>query len=309
VTELFDAFPSLMGAIFIAVGLLFSEKFIFSFLRFFGVFTTVDEQQAKVYELFGNVIGVIDEPGFHFLWPRFGWRALIVNYVGTVYLRDKRLDQQYIRSTPVNSEEGAPMGVGVWYELMITDPVAHIYRNTDARGSLAANVSNATVKCLSNQKLEEMLENRHHMSQMVRKEVSILASEWGYALGSTYIRKVHFRDREMIHQIEEKVVNRLRQVTSAIRQDGTNQVNIITSSADAQAAVEFARAAARRPEIVGKVLADVGRDPVIADALFEILETQRLLQSKSDIILVPRDRGLLTPLLASSPPGSGSNLQ
>lgn len=300
--ELFDAFPSLMTAVFIAAGLIFGEKLLFSFLRFFGVFTTVNEQEAKVYELFGNVIGVIDEPGLHFLWLRFSWRALIVNYFGTVYVRDKRLDQQYIRSTPVNSEEGAPMGVGVWYELMITDPVAHIYRNTDARGSLAANVSNATVKCLSNQKLEEMLENRHQMSQMVRKEVSLLAAEWGYALGSTYIRKVHFRDREMIHQIEEKVVNRLRQVTSAIRQDGTNQVNIITSSADAQAAVEFARAAARRPEIVGKVLALVGSDPEIANALFEILETQRLLSSKADVILVPRDRGLLTPLLATTAP-------
>ncbi|MBL0160930.1 MAG: hypothetical protein IPP47_28180 [Bryobacterales bacterium] len=36
----------------------------------------------------------------------------------------------------------------------------------------------------------------------------------------------------MIRQIEEKVVNRLRQVTSAIKQDGANQVSIITSSAE-----------------------------------------------------------------------------
>jgi hypothetical protein len=33
---------------------------------------------------------------------------------------------------------------------------------------------------------------------------------------------VHFRDVGMIKQIEEKVVNRLRQVTAAIKQDGTN---------------------------------------------------------------------------------------
>ena len=36
----------------------------------------------------------------------------------------------------------------------------------------------------------------------------------------------------MIRQIEEKVVNRLRQVTSAIRQDGANRVNIIASTAE-----------------------------------------------------------------------------
>jgi hypothetical protein len=43
---------------------------------------------------------------------------------------------------------------------------------------------------------------------------------------------VHFRDLAMIRQIEEKVVNRLRQVTSAIKQDGANQVNIIKSTAE-----------------------------------------------------------------------------
>ncbi len=32
----------------------------------------------------------------------------------------------------------------------------------------------------------------------------------------------------MMRQIESKVVNRLRQVTAAIKQDGANQVSIIT---------------------------------------------------------------------------------
>jgi hypothetical protein len=86
----------------------------------------------------------------------------------------------------------------------------------------------------------------------VRDDVSDKSKEWGYSLGTVYVRKVHFRDASMIQQIEEKVVNRLRQVTSAIRQDGTNQVNLITSTAARQAAVEFAKAAAMRPFIVGE---------------------------------------------------------
>jgi hypothetical protein len=121
-----------------------------------------------------------------------------------------RLDQEYIRSTPVNSEEGAPMGIGIWYEMQISDPVAYLFKNADPRGSLAANISNSTVRCLSNMKLADMLENRHVMSQTVRDEVSAKSLEWGYRLGSIYIRKVHFRDAAMIKGIEAKVVNRLR---------------------------------------------------------------------------------------------------
>jgi hypothetical protein len=41
----------------------------------------------------------------------------------------------------------------------------------------------------------------------------------GYRLGYIHIRKLHFRDTNLLKQIEEKVVNRLRQVTPAIKQE------------------------------------------------------------------------------------------
>ena len=164
-------------------------------------------------------------------------------------------------------------------------------------------MSNATVRSLSNMKLARLLEDRHELSQTVRDEVSPRSQDWGFRLGSVYIRKVHFRDAGMTHQIEEKVVNRLRQVTSAIRQDGANQVSVITSSADRTAAVEFARAAAIRPEIVGAALREIAADREIAGAMFEVLETQRLLASPARITLLPpvsaADRGQLVAQLAA----------
>jgi len=275
-------------------------------LRALGCYAIVEERRCRVYVLFGKVVGVLDEPGLHFLWFRLGWRAPIVNWIGTCYEIDLRLDQEYLRSAPVNSEEGAPMGIGIWYEMFISDPVAYLFKNTDPRGSLAANVSNSTVRCLSNMPLAEMLSSRHSMSQTVRNEVSPLSHDWGYKLGSIYIRKVHFRDADMIHQIESKVVNRLRQVTSSIKQDGTNQVNIITSTAERQAAVEFAKAGAVRPEIVGMALEEISRDPDVAEAMFKVLETQKLLSGKAAITLVPARSSLLSDLIAA-PGGPGAS--
>jgi hypothetical protein len=115
-----------------------------------------------------------------------------------------------------------------------------------------------------------------------------------------YIRKVHFRDATMIKQIEEKVVNRLRQVTSSIKQDGANQVSIITNTAQRQAAIEFAKAAATRPRIVGAGLQQIAQDPDIFRALFDILEAQKLLEGEADITLVPRGNELLPQLIAAS---------
>lgn len=279
--------------------LLFGEPIFRWFLRMFGLYAIVQEGTCHVYVLFGRVIGVLSEPGLQLLWLKLGPSALIVNWFGKRHVLDMRLDQVYLRSLPVNSEEGAPMGIGVWYEMYISDPVAYLFKNTDPRGSLSANVSSAAVRTLSNMPLEDMLMTRHVMSRSVRAEVSPKSHEWGYKLGSVYIRKVHFRDRMMIQQIEEKVVNRLRQVTSAIRQDGANRVSIITNSAERRAAVEFARAQGMRPQIVGAALQKIGEDQDVSNAMFEILETENLLKGQTEVLLLPKQKELLSQLLAA----------
>jgi regulator of protease activity HflC (stomatin/prohibitin superfamily) len=293
-----------MSDIFIAAGATFFGMFIiapifFGLLRAFGLYTIVGERQCKVYVLFGNVVLTLNEPGLHILLFKLGWKAPLVNWLGKCYRIDLRVDQEYLRSQPVNSEEGAPMGIGIWYEMFISDPESFLFKNADPRGSLAANVSNATVRCLSNMKLADMLESRHTMSQTVRTEVSHKSQEWGYKLGSVYIRKVHFRDSGMIRQIEAKVVNRLRQVTSAIKQDGANQVSVITSTAERQAAIEFAKAAGMRPQIVGKALQEIGRDPDILNAMFDAMEIEKLVAGEADIVLVPEGQELLKQMLAA----------
>jgi regulator of protease activity HflC (stomatin/prohibitin superfamily) len=269
--------------------------------RILGIYAIVEERQCLVYVLFGKVIGIIDEPGLHFLPPKLGWSALIVNWLGTCHTLDMRLDQEYLRSQPVNSEEGAPMGIGIWHEMFISDPVAYLFRNADPRGSLSANVSNSTVRCLSNMPLADMMVNRHSMSDTVRREVSPKSHEWGYKLGSIYIRKVHFRDADMIQQIESKVVNRLRQVTSAIKQDGANQVSIITSTAERQAAIEFAKAAAVRPQIVGETLHEISQRPAVAQGMFDVLEVQKIVASHAAVTLMPANSELVGQLLAAEP--------
>lgn len=288
---------------------------LLGFARFFGLYTQVEEMQSKVYVLFGKVVLILDQPGLHSPFLHLGPRALLLHLAGTAHTVDHRLDQEYLRSQPVNSEEGTPMGIGVWYEMRVGDPVEFLFRNTDPRGSLRANVANATVRCLSNMPLETLLEDRHKMSRIVRAEVSPKSEAWGYHLGSVYIRKVHFRDSNMIQQIEQKVVNRLRQVTSAIRQVGANQVALIKSTAEKEAASEFARAAAMRPFLVGKALQEIGQDKEILEAVFEILETQNMLAGEVDLTLIPAGvpGGLLSPLLASqsqqfhTPPSSHPN--
>jgi regulator of protease activity HflC (stomatin/prohibitin superfamily) len=285
-----------------------AEPILLGLGRIFGLYAVVRERTCRVYMLFGRVVGIVSEPGLVFLPGKLGPAAFVINFLGSCHVLDLRLDQEYLRSQPVNSEEGAPMGIGIWYEMWVSDPVSYLFKNTDPRGSLRANISNATVRCLSNMPLAEMLETRHTMSQTVRAEVTDKSQAWGYQLGSVYIRKVHFRDTDMIHQIEEKVVNRLRQVTAAIKQAGANQVSVITSSAEREAAVEFAKAAAIRPATLGAALQEIAREPAVAEALFDVLETQKIAAGSARITWLPEGpRGqVLATLLAAEGGGSGA---
>ena len=122
------------------------ENVTLKILRYFLFYTIVDESTCQVFTLFGKVVSMENRPGIHFLWPRLTYQALLIQTFGRVYRLDLRLDQTYLRSQPVNSEEGAPMGIGIWFEMYIINPVAFLFRNSDPKGSLEANVNNTTVK-------------------------------------------------------------------------------------------------------------------------------------------------------------------
>ncbi|MEI6715010.1 MAG: SPFH domain-containing protein [Verrucomicrobiota bacterium] len=253
-----------------------------SALQFWRV---LPERTVLVYTFFGKVIGKVEEPGLFFPLIRFGPKALLFPFFGKVYSVSSQLHQSYLRNQLVNSEEGAPMGVGVWFEMFVNDPEAFLFRNASPMGSLNANVATAVVKQLSNLKLDVLLEDRDALSRRVREEVSPTSSQWGFALGSTYIRKVAFRDLGMIAEIQRKVVNRLRQVTAAMKQAGDNTVAIIHSEADKQASQRLGQAQAVRPEVVGRALAEIQREPEVAQALFRLLDITATLKSPGKIVL------------------------
>ena len=207
-------------------GLLFIP-IILGLTRAFGIYSCVKECEAHVFTLFGKVIGTIDTPGLQFPVKHYGAKALLIPFFGKKYVVDTALRQHYLRSQMVNSEEGTPMGVGIWYEMQVKDPESFLFINANPDGSLQANVTSSTISTLSNLEMEKMLEDRHSLSRTVRQTVSPLSERWGYKLGSVYIRKVEFTDAHMVENITEKVVKRLVQVTSAMKQDGDNRVGLI----------------------------------------------------------------------------------
>lgn len=285
------------GNIFFFLAGLLVVPLALAICRGFGIYTIVGECETQVFTLFGKVIGTIDQPGLRLPIVDYGPRALLIPFFGKKHAVNTGLKQHYLRGQMVNSEEGTPMGVGIWYEMQVNDPVAYLFNNTDPEGSLQANVTSSTISALSNLEMDKMLENRHSLSRIVRETVSPLSEKWGYRLGSTYIRKVYFTDQQMVKNITEKVVKRLVQVTSAMKQDGENRVGLIRSETANKVSLQMAEASAVRPAVVGKALNEISRKDIeILNAVLDVIETNKLLESEASIDLVPGGTTVLVGL-------------
>jgi hypothetical protein len=92
----------------------------------------------------------------------------------------------------------------------------------------------------------------------------------------------------MVDNITEKVVKRLVQVTSAMKQDGENRVGLIKSETANKVSQKMAEASSMRPEVVGKTLNEISqRDPGILEAMMEVMEVERLLKSGAQVDILP----------------------
>jgi hypothetical protein len=181
--------------------------------------------------------------------------------------------------------------------MQVNDPQAFLFINANPDGSLQANVASSTISTLSNLEMEMMLENRHSLSRTVRQAVSPQSEKWGYRLGSVYIRKVAFTDRQMVDNITEKVVKRLVQVTSAMRQDGENRVGLIRSETAKKVSQKMAEAAAARPTVVGATLNEIAQqDPEILEAVLDVMEANELLESEAVVDVLPADATFIAQL-------------
>lgn len=89
----------------------------------------------------------------------------------------------------------------------------------------------------------------------------------------------------MIKEIERKVVNRLRQVTASMRQEGENRVAIIRSNAEKEASMRLGQAQAVRPKIVGEALSKIRENEDVSSILFQLLDLQATLKSEGKLIL------------------------
>src|ERR1022692_911492 len=76
----------LAAALVVFVGAFLAEPILLALGRIFGLYAVVQERTCRVYMLFGKVLGVLDEPGLHFLPAKLGPAAFGINLLGSCFV-------------------------------------------------------------------------------------------------------------------------------------------------------------------------------------------------------------------------------
>ena len=74
----------LTGALVAFIGMFVAEPVLLGLCRIFGIYAVVQERTARVYMLFGKVIGILDEPGLYFLPGKLGAAAFVINFLAAL---------------------------------------------------------------------------------------------------------------------------------------------------------------------------------------------------------------------------------
>jgi hypothetical protein len=87
-----------------------------------------------------------------------------------------------------------------------------------------------------------------------------------------------------------------------MKQDGENRVGLIRSETANKVSQKMAEAEATRPAVVGRALNVVARhDPEILEAVMEVMETDKLLESNAAIDILPSGAQLLLSVGGGGP--------
>ena len=85
-----------------------------------------------------------------------------------------------------------------------------------------------------------------------------------------------------------------------MKQDGENRVGLIESETAKKVSQRLAEASAARPAVVGETLNAIGKaDPEILEAVIDVMETEKLLDSGAEVDILPEGSTMLVQVTES----------
>jgi regulator of protease activity HflC (stomatin/prohibitin superfamily) len=222
----------------------------------------VEDEGAALVTSFGKLVRTIREPGWHWLPTR------IFPWVG-VRTMSLRRDFCHLKDIAVNDVSGTSVVVDVWVEYRIADPVRAAFEVTSWETALKSVVTHAVITILANREFKQILRNRTELGERLQTEIKSEIARWGIELELVFLRNVSLLP-EVSQQLLRSIAARLEREKAHIEEDGRQRVALLEAETSARIAAIVAEAKGQYPAAIGRVYAELSREPEVCQAYDEL---------------------------------------
>ncbi len=233
---------------------------------------------------FGRLARRVDEPGLHVLIDGFApWtRTLRVS---------RRIQATLLRDIEVHDVGGTELGVDVFVEFQVVDPVKATFAIENLSESVIKLVSHAVITVLGARTFDEILRDSGSLSEGVQAEIRSEAAAWGVEVRKVLLQQM--RPSSMAtEQILAEVAARLEKMKARIEEEGRQAVALLHARTAAEIAVRIAKARGQYPRAIGKAYAAM-REGVTVDREYRELHDLVLLRPAHTVAFVGFEPGEL----------------
>lgn len=213
---------------------------------------------------FGKLANRVDDPGLHFLVDHG------LPWVRTVRV-SRRLQSLLLRDIEVHDVGGTELGVDVFVEYRITDPVKATFAIDDLTRALENVVSHGVITVLGVRQVGEILRDSGGLGDAIRRELEPETAPWGVVVHRVLLRQI--RPSLMANeQFLGEIAAKLEKVKARIEEEGRQAVALLHARTSAEVAVRVAQARGQYPRAVGTAYAAIRSDREVYEAYRELHE-------------------------------------
>jgi regulator of protease activity HflC (stomatin/prohibitin superfamily) len=204
---------------------------------------------------FGRLARRIDEPGLHFLVddPAPWTRTVRVS---------RRLRASLLRDLEVHDVAGTELGVDVFVEYRVTDPVLATFAIENLSDALEKLVAHSVITVLGARRCTEILRDAGALGDAIQAETTAEAAAWGVTVSRVLFQQI--RPSQMAgEQLLAEVAARLEKVKARIEEEGRQAVALLHARTAAEVAGQIAEARGQYPRAVGRAYAAMRAAPSV----------------------------------------------
>lgn len=222
----------------------------------------VEDEEAVLITRFGKLDRTLKSPGL-LVFP-----SMLLPWMQARRVSLQR-DFREISGVHINDARGTTVGVDLWVEFRIVDPVRATFQVADWDRAMQNLISHTASAVLGDREFKQILGDRTELGTSIKRLTESETARWGIAIERVFIRDVKLLP-EVSRLMLQTIAAQLERARADVDQAGRLAVAQLEADTSVRVAALIAEAKGQYPQAVGRAFEALKKQPAVLDAYNQI---------------------------------------